>query len=272
MRVSKTSIITSYITLAVIAILFILPFIWMVFASLDKEATLALKIPDVTLDNFKHVLTDSATMRSFLNGFWIAFGQAIIVVVLSLFAAYPLSRFNFKAKRSFMISLLFLTGLPIMALMVPVYQLFFYLKMTDSLVATTIFMASTGFPFAIWMMKNFMDSVPVDIEESAWIDGASKMRSLLTIVTPLMLPGIFTVFIMVFTGGWGNFFVPFILLNSPEKMPPAVTIYQFFTQYGMVTYGTLAAFSTLYTIPPIILYFIAQKYIAAGFSMGGSNK
>lgn len=272
MNKKKRGSLVTYLLLIVIAIFFFLPFLWMIEAAFDGHATLILKKPDFTLTNIQYVFTTPAILQSFYNGFLIAFGQAIIIVVLSVLAAYPLSRINFNAKKPFMFSLLFLTGLPIMAVMVPVYQLFFYLKFTNSIIATTVFMASTGFPFAIWMMKNFMDSVPVTLEESAWIDGASKFRSLMTIVIPLMMPGIFTVFIFVFTGGWGNFFVPFILLNSPDKMPPAVTIYQFFTQYGFVSYGQLAAFSLFYTIPPIILYFIAQKFMSQGFRMGGATK
>ena len=272
MRKSKKGNLISYIILFIIALIFILPFLWMIEAAFDKNATLVLKAPDFTLSNIKYVFTDPSILQSFLNGFIIAIGQSVIVVLLSILAAYPLSRFNFKWKRSFMFSLLFMTGLPVLALMVPVYQLFFYLKFSNSIIATTVFMASTAFPFAIWMMKNFMDSIPVTLEESAWIDGASKLRGLIIIVTPLMLPGIFTVFIYIFTCGWGNFFVPFILLNSPDKMPPAVTIYQFFTQYGMVSYGQLAAFSMVYTIPPIILYFIAQKFMSQGFRMGGATK
>jgi multiple sugar transport system permease protein len=272
MIVSKKKTFVTYFVLFFIAIMFLLPFVWMISASLDSKATLAITMPHTTLANYKYVFTDPAVLKSFLSGGVIALGSSIIVVAFSLMAAYPLSRFNMKWKKHFMFGLLFMVGLPIMALMVPVYQLFFYIKFTNSIMAVTVFMASTAFPLAIWMMKNFMDSIPVELEESAWIDGASMFTGLRKIVAPLMMPGIFTVFIYIFVGAWGNFFVPFILLNSPDKMPAAVTIYQFFSSYGMVDYGKLAAFSTMYTIPPIILYFLAQKYMSSGFSMGGAAK
>ena len=272
MIVSKKQTFTAYFILFFIAIMFLLPFIWMISASLDSKATLAITMPHTTLANYKYVFTDPAVLKSFLNGAIISFGSSVIVVVFSLMAAYPLSRFKFKMKKPFMLGLLFMVGIPVIALMVPVYQLFFFIKFTNSIMAVTVFMASTAFPLAIWMMKNFMDSIPVELEESAWIDGASMFTGLRKVVAPLMMPGIFTVFIYIFTGAWGNFFVPFILLNSPDKMPAAVTIYQFFSSYGMVDYGKLAAFSTMYTIPPIVLYFIAQKYMSSGFSMGGASK
>ncbi len=121
-----------------------------------------------------------------------------------------------------MYSVLFGSCLPITAMMVPVYALFVQLKMLDSQVSVILFMAATSLPMAIWMLKNFMDSVPVSLEEAAWVDGASAMRALWTIVLPLMRPGISVVFIFVFTQAWGNFFVPFVLLFSSEKMPAAV--------------------------------------------------
>jgi multiple sugar transport system permease protein len=272
MIVSKKKTFMTYFVLFFIAIMFLMPFVWMITASLDTNATLAIRMPKFNMANYNYVFTDPTVLKSFLSGAVISFGQAVIVVFFSMMAAYPLSRFKMKWKRPFMFSLLFMVGLPIISLMVPVYQLFFYIKFTNSIIAVTVFMASTAFPLAIWMMKNFMDSIPVELEESAWIDGASMFVGLRKVVAPLMMPGIFTVFIFVFTGAWGNFFVPFILLNSPDKMPAAVTIYQFFSSYGMVDYGKLAAFSTVYTIPPIVLYFIAQKYMSSGFSMGGAAK
>ncbi|GAB6006062.1 hypothetical protein JCM12214_19620 [Geobacillus vulcani] len=117
-----------------------------------------------------------------------------------------------------------------------------------------------------------MDAVPLELEESAWIDGASVLKGLQKIVAPLMIPGICTVAIFTFTLSWGNFFVPYILIQSPEKLPASVTIYQFFGQYGLVEYGKLAAFSLIYTIPPIILYMISQRFMSEGFNFGGATK
>lgn len=121
-------------------------------------------------------------------------------------------------------------------------------------------------------MKNFMDSVPTELEEAAWIDGSSVWGGVRKVVMPLMMPGIFTIAIYTFTGSWGNFFVPFILITAPDKMPASVTIFQFFGNHGMVNYGQLAAFSLLYTIPVVVLYIFAQRYMSKGFSFGGAVK
>nr|WP_069329764.1 carbohydrate ABC transporter permease [Paenibacillus nuruki] len=262
-----------YIILSLIGLLFLLPLLWLLFASLDQNATLALKIPSaLTLDNYVSTVTNTDNQKSFGNGLILAVGQALLVVIVAGLASYPLSRYQLKYKRSFMYIILFATGLPITAVMVPVYQFFIYFRMQDSLFFTVLFLTASALPYSIWMMKNFMDSVPLELEEAAWVDGASIWTTLRLVVVPLMLPGIFTVGIFAFAGSWGNFLVPFILLQSPEKLPAAVTIYQYFGQNGLVQYGTLASFSIIYTIPAVALYIIGQHYMSQGFSFGGANK
>ncbi len=262
-----------YIILSLIGLLFLLPLLWLLFASLDQNATLALKIPSaLTLDNYVSTVTNTDNQKSFGNGLILAVGQALLVVIVAGLASYPLSRYQLKYKRSFMYIILFATGLPITAVMVPVYQFFIYFRMQDSLFFTVLFLTASALPYSIWMMKNFMDSVPLELEEAAWVDGASIWTTLRLVVVPLMLPGIFTVGIFAFAGSWGNFLVPFILLQSPEKLPAAVTIYQYFGQNGLVQYGTLASFSIIYTIPAVALYIIGQRYMSQGFSFGGANK
>ncbi|KLV22370.1 carbohydrate ABC transporter permease [Niallia circulans] len=262
-----------YLILSILAILFLLPLLWMLFASVDPGAIQALKMPEkITLDNFKSILSEAAILRSFFIGIGISTSQALLVVILCVLAAYPLSRYTLKYKNSFMMTILFMTSLPMTAVIVPVFQLFLYLKFQDSLIAMTLFLTASSLPYGIWMMKNFMDSIPLDLEESAWVDGASIFQGIKKIVAPLMLPGIFTVAIFTFTGSWGNYFVPYILIQSPEKLPASVTIFQFFGNFGMVNYGRLAAFSVMYTLPVVILYTISQNFMSKGFSLGGATK
>jgi multiple sugar transport system permease protein len=260
-------------SLLFVAFLFIWPMLWLVFASFDANAPLAVRLPEnVTLDNYTDVLTKGSNYRSFLNSFFISFSQATLVVILSILASYPLSRYKIKGKSTLMYSLLFLTGLPITAIMVPVYMVFFELKIINSLISTTLFLVSTALPYSIWMMKNFLDDVPLTLEEAAWIDGANTLQTLKHVIFPAILPGILVVFIFTFSGSWGNFFVPFILISSVEKLPASVAIYQFFGAYGSVQFGQLAAFSLLYTLPIAGLYILSQKFMSNGFSLGGSIK
>lgn len=263
----------AHVILVLIGVVFIIPLLWMIFASFQPNATLSLQFPKQwSFSNFGAILGEHANQRAFLNGVVLSLGQSIIVVIVAGLAAYPLSRYQMKYKRPFMYIILFSTSLPITAVMVPVYELFVFMHMTDSIFWTMLFLSASGLPYAIWIMKNFMDSVPVELEEAAWTDGASPFTSLRRVVAPLMIPGIFTVGIFTFAGSWGNFFVPFILIQTPAKLPASVTIFQFFGQYGSVEYGQLAAFSMLYTIPAVVLYILGQKYMSAGFSFGGATK
>ena len=261
------------VVLILIACMFIWPMLWLLFASFDITGPLTIKIPEeFTLENYREVLSNPMNFRAFFNSFMISFSQASLVVILSVLAAYPLSRFDIKGKSKIMYSILFLNGLPITAIMVPVYMVFFRLKITNSLISTTLFLTATALPYSIWMMKNFMDDVPKTLEEAAWIDGAGMIQTIIHVILPVILPGVFVVFIFTFSGSWGNFFVPFILLNSIDKMPAAVSIYQFFGAYNQVVYGQLAAFSLLYTLPIAFLYYLSQKFMSKGFAFGGAIK
>ncbi len=208
--------------LILIAVSFLLPLAWLVLASVDTSATASLAAPEsLTLDNFTAVLTPEQTLWPLWNSFLLSASCAVVTVVAAVLAAYPLSRYQARYNKPFMYGVLFGTCLPITAMMVPVYSMFVRLGQLDSVPAVALFMAATSLPMAIWMTKNFMDSVPISLEEAAWIDGASAMTALRKVVVPLMRPGLAVVFIFVFIQAWGNFFIPFILLLSSHKQPAA---------------------------------------------------
>lgn len=259
--------------LVVVALCFLLPLAWLILASLDTKASYQTQIPaSFSFDNFAAVLTPELTFLPLWNSLLLSGGTAVVTVLASVLAAYPLSRYRMRFNSSFLYVILFGTGLPITAIMVPVYSLFVRLNLLDSMLSTVFFMAATSLPMAIWMTKNFMDSVPISLEEAAWVDGASAMTALWRIVVPLMRQGLGVVFIFVFIQAWGNFFVPFVLLLSPSKQPAAVSIYSFFGQYGAIAYGQLAAFSVLYSVPVILLYVLVSKGMGGSFAMSGAMK
>ena len=171
-----------------------------------------------------------------------------------------------------MYAILFGSCLPLTAFMVPVYAMFVAMNLLDSTFGTVLFMAATNLPMAVWLTKSFMDSVPIEIEEAAWVDGASRLQTLWRVVVPLMRPGLIAVGTFVFMGGWGDFFTPFMLLMSPDKLPASVAIYNFFGMHGSVAYGQLAAFAMLYSIPPVILYTISKHLGTGTYSMAGGIK
>ncbi|MFH8631214.1 carbohydrate ABC transporter permease [Streptomyces lydicus] len=259
--------------LLLVAAAFATPLVWLVLSSLDAQATLRVRLPRApTLTNFSAVLTDEITFTPMLNSLLICGGATALTVVCAALAGYPLSRFRSRFARPYLLTILFSTCLPVTAVMVPVYGLFVQVNLIDTRYGTALFLAAAQLPFAIWLMKNFMDGVPRALEEAAWTDGASWWQTLLRVILPLMGPGLGVVAIYTFIMMWGNFFVPFMLLLSPEQLPASVSIFNFFGNYGAIAFGELAAFSILYSTPVVLLYVLISRRLGGGFALGGAVK
>ncbi|MEV7682852.1 carbohydrate ABC transporter permease [Streptomyces sp. NPDC088341] len=252
---------------------FALPLIWLALASVDADADMRVRAPSsVTGENFTAVLTDEITFTPMLNSVVLCGSATLLTVVCAALAAYPLSRYRSRFNRPYLLTILFTTCLPITAIMVPVYGLFVQVDLVDTMYGTSLFLATSQLPFSIWLMKNFMDGVPTILEEAAWTDGASYLQTLTRVVLPLMGPGLTVVTIYTFIQLWGNFFVPFMLLLTPDQLPASVSIFTFFGNYGSVIYGQLAAFSILYSAPVLVLYILISRRLGGGFALGGAVK
>ncbi|WP_078901251.1 carbohydrate ABC transporter permease [Actinacidiphila yeochonensis] len=268
-RAARTGVNT---LLLLFSVLYLVPLAWMLLASVNAHADFTLSVPHPTTENFRHALNYDTTYRPMLNGLLLCGGGTLLCVVCAILAAYPLSRFRSRLRRPFLYTILFSTGLPITAVMIPVYSMFVQVDLIDSMPAATLFLAASALPFGIWLMKNFMDGVPVVLEEAARIDGANTMQVLWRIVLPLMWPGVTVVTIFTFISMWGNFFVPFILLLSPEKLPASVSVFTFLSAHGETQYGQLSAFSILYSLPVVMLYLLLARRLGRGFALGGALK
>ncbi|MCI3273187.1 carbohydrate ABC transporter permease [Streptomyces cylindrosporus] len=269
----RTRRLAADIGLLAVAAAFVLPLAWVLLSSVDPHADLRVKVPDgLTFDNFDAILTSDITFTPLLNSLILCGGATLLTVVCAALAAYPLSRFRSRLNRPFLLTILFATSLPITAIMVPVYALFVRVNLIDTAQGVIFFFTASQLPFAIWLMKNFMDGVPKELEEAAWTDGANSLQSLVRIVLPLMGPGVAVVTVFSFVLMWGNFFVPFMLLLTPDQMPASVSINEFFGNRGMVAYGQLAAFSIVYSTPVILLYLLIARRLGGGFALGGAVK
>jgi len=264
---------SAYAVLVLVGLFFIAPLLWLVLSSFEPAASISSPAPlQLSFSNFAKVLNWSTTFSPLINSAILSGSTAVITVAASLFCAYPLSRYQMRFRKPFLYTIVFTTGLPITAILVPVYSMFARFSLVDNYAAVILFMVATSLPFGIWLMKGFMDGVPLDLEQAAWVDGATWVGSLRRIVAPLMMPGIMVITIFTFVSQWGNFFVPFILLESQSKFPAAVSIYTFFSQYGLVDYGQLAAFSILYTLPAVGLWIVASRFLRGNFTFSGAVK
>lgn len=259
--------------LLAVSLMYVLPLLWMLLASVSDTNSFRLTWPSaLTLDNFDAILNVDTTYRPLLNSLLLCGFATAVTVVVSVLAAYPLSRYRSRLRRPFLYTILFSTGLPITAVMIPVYSMFVQVNLIDSMPGTTLFLAASALPFGIWLMKSFMDGVPIVLEEAARIDGANTLQVLWRVILPLMRSGVTVVTVFTFIGMWGNFFVPFILLLSPEKLPASVSVFTFLSAHDQTQYGQLSAFSILYSLPVVMLYLLLSRRLGGGFALGGALK
>jgi multiple sugar transport system permease protein len=186
-----------------------------------------------------------------------------------LLSAYTLSRRHVPGKRTVMLLVLFASGLPVTMMLVPIYQIYATLHWLDSRFTTSLFLAASALPFAIWLLKNYIDAVPMELEEAAGIEGAGTLRVLLHVVLPLVLPGLAVAAVFNFISAWGAFVVPLVLDANPDDQPGTVAIYQFLGSHGYIQFGQLAAFSLLFSLPVVVLYLQIARIFRGGFAFGG---
>jgi multiple sugar transport system permease protein len=261
---------TANLTLIALGIAFLLPMLWMFFASVDRDPDWAIKLPHHLTGEHFHAVVAGEALQSFRNSLYLAGMTTLITTVIAALAAYPLSRRHVPLRRTFLFAILFAAGLPVTMLLVPVYQLYVELGWLNSLLTTSLFLAATSLPFAIWLMKNFIDAVPSELEHAAELEGCGTLQTLVRVVLPLALPGVSVTAIYTFINAWGAFLVPLVLDSNPNDQPGPITIYNFMGSHGFFDFGELAAFSLMFSIPVIVLYLIMSRSFSGAFTFGGA--
>jgi multiple sugar transport system permease protein len=255
--------------LVLAALLFLLPMLWMVTACFDAAASQQLKWPAFTLAQFKIAFAPD-NLRALANSFIISIVATLVATIPATIAAYSFSRHRIPMKQATLLGILFLSGVPISILIIPIYQLFQWADCL-SLIPTAIFLGVTAMPFSIHIIKNAVDAIPQDLEEAARIERAGILKILVLIIAPLCLPGVMAAAIYGFVNTWGNFLPPLVLINDPTQQPSPVSIFSFMSN-NVVNYGAIAAYSLIYALPVIILYLLMGKLFKGGFTLGGAIK
>ena len=150
-----------------------------------------------------------------------------------------LSRFDFRGRRVLMFGILMTRIIPVSATIAPLYLIVQWLKLIDTYQGMIVVLAAQQLPLAIWLMKGFFDTVPGELEEAAWVDGASRLTSALRIVLPLAAPGVGAVALFAFIESWGDFLTPLILITSSDKTPISIGLFQAFSYRNQVDWGLL---------------------------------
>ncbi|HUZ65977.1 MAG TPA: carbohydrate ABC transporter permease [Acetobacteraceae bacterium] len=259
--------------------LFFIPFIWLILTAFVRYGGLDLGFAGgLTFGNFTGLFHGSAISdalgegvgAALLNSLYLSTATTIVTTAVAILAGYPLARFRLPGSDAIVYAIVFVAGLPIIAIVIPTYDLFVACGFVGSRLWTALFMAATSLPFSVWIARNFIDAVPVELEEAAATEGAGILATLRYVTVPLVLPGALVIALYTFIQSWSNFFVPFILLDSP-KLPASVTIYQFFGQ-NTVNYGGVAAFSLLFSALPALLYVVLSKWGGGSSIFSGAVK
>ncbi len=266
-------------TLPLLAFIY-LPIAWLVTSSFSTRADLlavpARWIPShVNFSNYADILFPGATAsevsRTFattlLNSLKVASAVTVVCLIAGSMAAYALVRISFRFNRGLLVSILGVRMIPEISLVIPLYILAARFQLTNTPTVLIITYLSFALPFAIWLLAAFFQSIPVEVEEAARLDGCSRLGILFQIVMPMAAPGLVSTTLFVFLMAWDEFFYALIFTSNLAAKTVPVAIAEFTGRYvvditGMMAGGVLAA------IPPVLLALAFQRYIVSGLTAG----
>ena len=267
------------LTIPVLLFIFF-PILWLFSASLSTQVELYTVPPhwipqQPTFQNYLDIFfpsqATSAVPRTFaaalLNSIKIASAVTVICIVLGSLAAYALVRIPFKHNRTIQIGILGTRMIPEMSLIIPLFIVASSLGLINKPIVLIVAYLSFALPYAIWMMAAFFQTVPVELEDAARIDGCSRLGILFKIIMPISTPGLISTAMFTFLLAWDEFFYALIFTSTLDAKTAPVAIAEFIGRYALNTTGMMAG-GILAALPPVILAFIFQRYIVSGMTAG----
>jgi N,N'-diacetylchitobiose transport system permease protein len=256
----------------VIAVVVAFPLYWMVLSAFkpageiqSTEARPWTLSP--SLDSFRRVFEQQEFGRYFLNSLFVAGTVVIASALIAFLAATAVTRFRFKFRTTLLIMFLVAQMVPIEALTIPLFFLMRDFGQLTTLGSLILPHLAFSLPFAIWMLRGFVAAVPVELEEAAYVDGASWLRMFRSVLFPLVAPGLVATSVFSFITAWNEFIFALTFVNDDAKYTVAVGLRQFFGQYG-TDWGAVMAGSTLITLPVVVFFVLVQRRLADGLVAG----
>jgi ABC-type glycerol-3-phosphate transport system permease component len=248
------------------------PLFWMIVSSLKPSAELFVNPPRIfptriTFEWYRNLIGSTDTVVMFRNSLVVGASTTIICLTIGTLAAYSVTRFEYPGKRVFLIAALLSYMFPAVVLFISVYMIINSLGLIDTHLGLILCHCVLTFPFALWMLKSFFEGIPREIDESAWVDGASFLYTFFKIILPLALPGIFSVAIFVFVLSWNEFLFASVLITSGSLKTIPVGTAEFITSFD-IRWGEIMAIGTLATIPVVILFLFVQRHFLSGVLSG----
>ena len=256
-----------YLLMALVLIVMLFPFYWMILTSLRSQVDNTSPVPvwffQPTLENFQNVIRRNDFLEFTWNSFVIAAASTALGLLLGLPAAYSIARFK---QNGLALAILVARLTPYITYLVPWYLAFRALGLVDTYLALTLTHLIVGMPLIIWIMISFFEEVPVELEEAALVDGAGRLGAFLRVILPLSAPGTVAAAILAFIFSWNQFLFS-LVLSGPYTRPVPVVVFNFIS-YGQIDFGGLGAAAVLITLPVVLLTLVIQRWIVSGLTMG----
>lgn len=260
----------------VIVLLISFPLIWMIVTSLKPQTEL-FRIPPtwipetVTFEHYWKLLSETPFLLYFRNSLLLSTGTTVFVVALATLGAYSLVRFRYRGRETLAFLTLFTYLLPSVVLIIPLYLMMVSLGLSNTLTSLILAYTTFALPYALWLMRSFMEGVPQDLEAAALVDGATRMGAFRDIIFPQLLPGIISTALFTFILAWNEYLYALVLVNSDSSRPLTTGVMSMLISAFNIEWSLLMAASVMMSIPLIIIFAFLQSYLTSGFG-GGAVK
>ncbi|MFK4070709.1 carbohydrate ABC transporter permease [Streptomyces sp. NPDC029674] len=273
MRTKKSTRAAQYVALAAYLVFLAFPFLWLISTAFKPARELGSLHPtwipkDPTLENFRQAFDEQPLLRAAGNSLIAALSAALIAVVIATPMAYVMARHRSRLAKAATGWVVISQAFPFVLIIIPLFLILKNLHLINSLAGLILVYVVWSLPFALWMLVGYVRAVPTELEEAAAVDGASRVRTFVSVVAPLLAPGIVATAMFAFITAWNEFFFALVLLKTPEKQTLPVILNRFIGSEGVADLGPLAAAAFLATIPSLVIFAIIQKRITGGMLAG----
>jgi len=259
------------VAIAAVLIFTLFPVYWMVSSAFDKKASSGGQsfLPqEFTFDHFAFVLTEGGFGTFLRNSAIVALATVLVSALVCLLAAVAVARFRFKLRTTVLMLILIVQMVPLEALVIPLFLQVKSLGLLNSILGLIIVYIALSLAFGIWMLRGFVQAVPVELEEAAYIDGASWWRMFRSILLPLVMPGLVATSVFSFITAWNEFIFAMTMLGgAADQYTVAIGLKSFFGLHSN-DWGSIMAASTIITIPVMIFFVVVQRKLASGLVSG----
>jgi multiple sugar transport system permease protein len=272
-RISRAGRAGQYAALIAYVVFLGFPLLWLLSTAFKNSREIALGgsglIPSSpTLSNFGDAIDRANLVHAGLNSLQVAVATTVLTVLLALPAAYGLARFKTFLRPVTLGWVLVSQVFPTILVIIPLFLILKQFELIDSLPGLTIVYVVFTMPFCLWMLMGFVANIPRDLEEAAAIDGANRLRILISIVFPLLRPGVVATALFAFISSWNEFLFALVMIQTPDKVTLPLTLSRFVGAEGQVQLGALAAGSLLATIPSLVFFALIQRRLTSGLLSG----